>query len=191
MPIRWLKIVRLNAACRARGDTLGSSAAAVAIDEPGKPARDRGLAAFAQDVRRHRPVRDMCEAHPVETRKQRTHVAIAEIGLVAGRGPETRKRQRQDAAGAVAAAREPDGIDRRIVGDLHERVGAGLVFAGEMAVLEEALRMEDELGARAESPRAMAFTRSAMSGSSRDAGATMPIRTLQRPLCCSVTVRRL
>ena len=94
-------------------------------------------------------MRDVRETRPVETAKQRTHVAIAEIGLVAGGGPQARKRQRQDPAGAIAAAREPDGVDGGIVGDLHECIGARLVVAREMAVREEALRMEDEFGTRA------------------------------------------
>jgi hypothetical protein len=51
-----------------------------------------------------------------------------------------------DSAGAVAAAREPDGVEVGIVGHLDQRLQPSAVVAGEMPVGKEALRMEEELG---------------------------------------------
>ena len=63
------------------------------------------------------------------------------------------KGEQGDAPGAIAAAREPDGIDRRIVRGFEEGVCAFLVGAGEMARGQEALRMEAEIETRIEALR--------------------------------------
>ena len=82
---------------------------------------------------------------PVQARQQGAGVAIAEIGLGARRRPEPRQHLGRDAAGAVTAAAEPDRIERRVVGDVQERLGARRIRSGEVAGGQEALRMEDDL----------------------------------------------
>ena len=54
-----------------------------------------------------------------------------------------------NAVGPVSAAREPHGIDRRIGHHLAQGRQPSLVRPGEMALGEEALRMDDELAVAA------------------------------------------
>jgi hypothetical protein len=107
----------------------------------------RRLAAFAEQVVRHRPVGEVGEAGAVEAGEQEAGVAVAEPGLAARERAEPLDRGLGDPARAVAAAREPDRVEGRIVRGLHQRLEPGPVLAGEMAVAKEALRVEMELGA--------------------------------------------
>ena len=88
------------------------------------------------------PWATFAEPARVEAGEQRAGIAVAEIGLLRRGVVEPMKREQGDAARAIAAAREPDGVDGCIVRDFEERVGALLVGAGEMARGAETLRME-------------------------------------------------
>jgi hypothetical protein len=119
-----------------------------AVGEPGQGPAHRGLAAVAHDVLRHRSVGQVGKAGAVEAGEQEAGVAIAEIDLVARRGRQRGDRRFGEAARAITAAGEPDGVERRIVGKFDEGRGPLGVGAGEMIVDEEALRVEDDLEPR-------------------------------------------
>src|SRR3546814_15808967 len=75
-------------------------------------------------------------------------IAIAEIALRPRRRPEPAEHIFRDPARPIAAPREPERDEARIVRHREERFGAPGILAGEMAPAFEALRMEDDLGAR-------------------------------------------
>ncbi|MNT51837.1 hypothetical protein D3C72_1888230 [compost metagenome] len=87
----------------------------------------------------------MRKARLVEQGQQAAGVGIAEVALLPRHVGQLRQDRLGDAAGAVAAAREPEGAEARIIGELDEGAGAGGVVAAEMAVLVEGLRVEDQL----------------------------------------------
>ena len=126
--------------------TFGSIDDFSAVDEERQRPRHRCLAAFAQDVGGHRTMRHARKSEPVEPREQRTGIAVAEIGLAPCGFAEARQDVLQQPARTIAAAREPHRIHARIVGDSDQRFASRAVIAGEMAIGEETLRMEEKLG---------------------------------------------
>jgi hypothetical protein len=140
-------MVRLKASAGRPSASDGSRLAGSPWTSQRSARETAAAAALAADVVDERAVDGAGEARPVQGGEQGAAVGIAEIGL----GP---RRLRQpghdgvhDAVGAVAAAREPDGVEGGVVGGLDEGLGAGGVGAGEMAFAEETLRMEHQLGA--------------------------------------------
>ena len=113
-----------------------------AIDQPG----ERPGTAASPPSRKMSPgigaVRRPAEPRPVEARKQRSGVAVADIGLVPGGFRQPADHCLRDPAGAIAAAGAPDRVEGRVVGDLEEGLRPRRIVAGEMAVGLEALRME-------------------------------------------------
>ena len=89
-------------------------------------------------------MRQMLESRLVHPGQQAAGVGIAHVALLAGDGVQARDHRIGDATGAVSAAREPDGVDAGIVGELDEGVGARPVVAGEMTVFQETCGMEDD-----------------------------------------------
>src|SRR4029079_473552 len=76
---------------------------------------------------------------------------LAELQLPARGGRQARHRRRGDAVGAIAAARKPDCIEAWVGHHLAKGGETGFVRAGEMAVRQEALRMDNELAIAAAS----------------------------------------
>ena len=110
----------------------------------------------------------------VEAGEQEAGVAIAHVESCPRRVRQVRERGLGDAVGAIAAAREPDGVDRRVGHHFAQRRQPRLVGAGEMAVGQKALRMDRQARsrrARRRSPR----PRSAASRFSVQLGATTAI----------------
>ena len=151
-----------------------------AIDEESQRALDRRLAAGARDVGGHRPMREAREARLVEAGEQEPGIAVAEIDLAPRRIGQARQQLLGQAARAIAAAREPQRIEARIVRDLEEGAARAVVVAGEMAGRQKALRREVQFGRGASdrAPAPGAGPRRRPPASSREPGATMPIRTL-------------
>ena len=89
-------------------------------------------------------MRHVREAGLVQTGQQAAGVGVAEVALLAGDVGELRQHGLGDAARAVAAAREPDGVDRRIGHRLAQRRQPLDVGTGEMARAGEALRVDDQ-----------------------------------------------
>ncbi len=81
----------------------------------------------------------------VQTGQQGAGIAVAQIELVPGGVGQLRHHALGNPARAVAAAREPQGVEIRVVGDFQKCPRAGRVIAGEMPGREKALRMEGEL----------------------------------------------
>src|SRR6185436_8691182 len=131
----------------------------VAVDEIGERAFDRLLAALAIEIGGHGTVGDVAVAERVERGEQRTGIAVAEIGLARGVIVETVQCAQRDAARAVTATREPDGVDGLVVGGFEKGLRAFVVGAGKVAGRAEALRMEGEheLGVERTRERLRAF----------------------------------
>ena len=114
VPMRLPRIERLNAAAgRGSSARLGSSVAGSRSTSQAQRAGHRRLAALAQDVLRHRPVRQLREAGPVERGQQRAGVAVAEPGLGPRRRAQRRHHRSGEPAGAIAAAGEPHRVEGR------------------------------------------------------------------------------
>ncbi|MNT40403.1 hypothetical protein D3C72_1767140 [compost metagenome] len=116
---------------------------AVAADQPVDRATARRV--VARPVRGHWAVSDMGKARLVEQGQQAAGVGIAEVALLPGCLRQLRQNGLGDAARAVAAAREPDGVQARIIGELDEGGRANGVVAAEVAMRLEDHRMEDQL----------------------------------------------
>ena len=113
-----------------------------------RPARGRS-ARPARGRRRPRRPRASRPAPPARARRARSRPCRARPEARrrrcsrgrpwrARRAPGRRSTRFRHAAGAIAAAREPDGVQARVVGHLEERRRPRRVVAGEMAVAREA-----------------------------------------------------
>ena len=111
-------------------------------------ARRRRAVIAAQDVLRHRAPGDV-EARLVQAGEQEAGVAVAHVELAARGIGQVGQRRLGDPVGAIAAAREPHRVDRRVGHDLAQRGEPRLVRPGEMAVGQKALRVNDELAVAA------------------------------------------
>ena len=74
--------------------------------------------------------------------KNTAGVRIAQIPLLARHSRQAGQHRLGDAAGAIAAAREPDRVQPRIVGIVHKGIGPAGVIAAEMAMLAETGRVK-------------------------------------------------
>ncbi len=109
--------------------------------------RHRRVSAVAVHIRRDRTVRHGA-AGLVERGEQEPGIAVAQIGLCFRRWREPGRDLGQDPVGAVTAARHPQRIERRIVGDGEKGFGPRRIVAREMTGAQKALRMEDQFDAR-------------------------------------------
>jgi len=85
----------------------------------------------------------MFESGPVHAGQQTARVGIAQIALLARHRVQPGDHRLGDAARAIAAAGEPDGVDARIIGELDKGLGPRPVVPREVTVLQEAGGVED------------------------------------------------
>ena len=116
----------------------------IAPHQPVERAAHRRLAAVAKHVGRHWTMRDF-DAGAVQSSQQEATVAVAHDKLVPRRRRQSRDGGLGNAVRPIAATRQPDGVDAGIGRDFAEGREPVLVGAGEMAVAEEALRVDDQL----------------------------------------------
>ena len=108
----------------------------------------------------------MLEALVIERGQQRPAIAVAQPSLAPRGRAKLRQHRLYQPPRAVAAAREPDRVERIAFADLDQGGGARRIVAGEVARRGKALRVEEQLRravriergrqrpARAQEPRA-------------------------------------
>ena len=124
----------LKAAVFCSRPTVGSSVSGAASTSQASARRDCRLASFPQNVGRHRAVRYGRKPRPVEARKQRSGVAVADIGLVPGGFRQPADHCLRDPARAIAAAGAPDRVVGLVVGNLEEGLRPRRIVTGKMPV---------------------------------------------------------
>src|SRR5690606_2545490 len=126
----------------------GFARGGIARDEPVECALHSGIAPFAADIGHHWPVGDMVKSFAIKAREEIALVRITKERLAARRGGHRGDRIRGDTARAIAAAREPDGIDVRAVCHLDQGCETVSVLTCEMTVYCETLLVEHQLDPR-------------------------------------------
>ena len=104
------------------------------INHPGERSPDCCIPSISQNVLRHGTVHHGVEPGPIQSGKQHAGITVAHVGFSPGRLRQSAGDRLHDAAGAVAAAREPDRVVTLVVGDVEERLCACFVITRKMSV---------------------------------------------------------
>ncbi len=113
--------------------------------QPGQRTAHRHFATIAAHVDRHRRMDRLADPRAVQPAEQGTRVRVAQPGLALRWRLQPGNGIFGDPRRAIAAASEPHRIEGRIVAAFDQRGQALFVGPGEMAVAEEALRVEMQL----------------------------------------------
>ena len=116
--------------------------------QPGKRSGDGHVTAGPVDVDHHRSVDRPANPSGIKRAEQKAAIRITDVAFIPRRRAERGHHQIEQSIGAIAAAAEPDRIERRIVGEFEECRGAILVRAREMPVAQETLRVHDQFNGR-------------------------------------------